>query len=82
MTQHQIGDLEASGIVARNRAVAGSVAVNTPMLSTTANYAGIAALDARLNAISATKYPQSVLDQMTANDKIYAIRLNDDAGTV
>lgn len=82
MTQHQLGDLEASGIVARNRSVAGSVAVNTPMFATTANYASIAALDARLTAINSTIYTQAKLDQMTANDKIYAVRLNDDPGTV
>lgn len=82
MTQHQLGDLEASGIVSRARAVAGSVAVNTGMLATPANYTSIAALDARLIAINATTYTQAQLDKMTANDKIFAIRLNDDPTTV
>jgi hypothetical protein len=82
VTQHQLGDLEASGIVARNRAVAGSVAVNTPMFATTANYASISALDARLIAINAAIYTQAQLDKMTANDKILAVRLNDDPTTV
>lgn len=36
-------------------------------------------LDERLNAISGTTYSQAQLDKMTVNDKIYALRLNDDA---
>jgi hypothetical protein len=82
MTQHQLGDLEADGIVARNRAVAGSVAVNTNMLATPGNYSSIVALDTRLIAINAGYYTQARLDQMTPNDKIYAVRLNDDLGTI
>lgn len=82
MTQHQLGDLAADAVVSKARAVSGSAAVNTGMLTTPANYASIAAMDARLNAISSTIYTQAKLDQMTANDKAYAIRLNDDAGTV
>jgi hypothetical protein len=82
VTQHQLGDLEAAGIVSRARAVAGSVAVNTNMLATPANYSSIAALDARLIAINAGIYTQAQLDKMTANDKIYAIRVNDDLGTI
>lgn len=82
MTQHQLGDLEAAGIVARNRSVAGSVAVNTSMLATPANYTSILALDTRLIAINAAIYTQAQLDKMTANDKIFAVRLNDDLNTV
>ena len=36
-------------------------------------------LDERLNALDGTLYSQANLDKMTVNDKIYAIRLNDDA---
>lgn len=35
-------------------------------------------LDARLNQFSSTTYTQAVLDAMTQNDKIYALRLIDD----
>lgn len=82
MTQHQLGDLESDGITARNRAVAGSVAVNTSILGNSNNYASISALDARLAAINAAFYTQPVLDKMTANDKIYAVRLSDDLNTI
>ncbi len=51
---------------------------DTTPLSTVANYASGSTLDARLTAISATSYSASRLRQMTVNDKIYAIRLNDD----
>lgn len=35
-------------------------------------------LDARLNAIDATLYSQANLDKMTQNDKVYALRVEDD----
>lgn len=82
MAQHQIGSLEADVIVAKNRAVAGSVATSGAVFSTPQNYDSLTNLDTRLNTISSTLYPQSVLDKMTANDKVYATRLNDDAATI
>lgn len=82
MAQHQIGSLDSDAVVAKNRATAGSVATNTPVFTTPANYTSIAAIDARLIAINAAYYTQAQLDKMTANDKIYAIRLNDDAATI
>lgn len=39
-------------------------------------------LDERLNAIDSTLYSQANLDKMTQNDKVYAIRLNDDPGSL
>lgn len=82
MAQHQVGDLEANGIVSKAKATAGSVAVSGSIFATPANYASNTSLDARLTAISGTIYPQSVLDKMTSNDKVLAIRLIDDPGTV
>lgn len=46
------------------------------------NYLDIAAMDARLTAINAGVYTQARLNSMTVNDKLYAIRLNDDAEMV
>ena len=37
------------------------------------------ALDARLNEIDSTLYSQANLDKMTQNDKVYALRVNDDS---
>lgn len=47
-------------------------------LSTVANYASGATLDARLTAISATTYTAQRLRCMNINDKLYAVRVNDD----
>ena len=82
MAQHQVGDLEASGITSRAKAVAGSVATSGNIFATPANYVSNTALDTRLTAISGTIYTQAQLDKMTANDKIYAVRLNDDPTTI
>lgn len=82
MTQHQVGGLDANDIVSKARAVAGSAATNGNIFATPQNYTSIAAMDTRLQAINGTLYTQAILDKMTANDKAYAIRLNDDPGTV
>ena len=79
MAQHQVGNLEPDGFVNKQRSTAGSVADSNGNLATPANYMSLAALDTRLNALG---YSQADLDKMSANDKIYALRLNDDSGTV
>ncbi len=81
MAQHMPGD-QRLPFVDKTRATAGSVADTSSNVATPANYASNAALDARLNAISATTFSQARLDSMTLNDKIYALRLNDDSGTL
>lgn len=80
MAQHQIGN--AQGIVDKKRSTAKSVHKSDGSIATPANYDNMAALDARLTAISATTYTQARLDTMTMNDKIYAVRMNDDANSI
>lgn len=46
------------------------------------NVKDIASMRARLTAINPTSYTTARLDTMTANDMLYAIRLNDDAGAI
>jgi hypothetical protein len=82
MAQHMVGDLEGNGIVSKAKATAGSVGVSGSIYATPANYVSNTALDARLAAISGTIYSQRVLDAMTSNDKVYAVRMNDDLTTV
>lgn len=82
MAQHMIGGLDAGSIVARNRSTAASVAVSTPVYATPGSYASISTLDTRLTAINATFYSQAQLDKMTPNDKVYAVRVNDDSNTI
>lgn len=52
---------------------------NTCPLGTPANYLTESALDTRLTAIG---YSAATLRVMTTNDKIYAVRVNDDAAGI
>jgi hypothetical protein len=54
----------------------------TTSLTTPANLLSESALDARLSTISSTTYTAARLLLMTKNDKIYAVRLNDESGGV
>lgn len=82
MARHMPGD-ERLGFTDRQRAAAvGSAADDASSVATPANYASEAALDARLTAISATSYSADRLAAMTLNDKIYAVRVNDDNNTI
>lgn len=79
---HQLGvtaDVQFTDRKAASRV--GSVASATDGLATEANYASEATLDARLLAMGGM-YTQAVIDRMTQNDKVYAVRLNDDASSV
>lgn len=42
----------------------------------------IAAMRARLTAINATTYSSTQLNRMTYNDMVYALRVNDAAGSI
>lgn len=81
MPQHQPGDPNL-GFVDKTRATAGSVADSSSAVATPANYASETAINARLTAINATLYSAANLDKMTFNDKVYALRLADDSGTL
>ena len=81
MAQHT--QVNAIGVVDKGRAVAKSAAVpGGGNITAPATYASHTDLDTRLTAISATTYTQAVLDKMTLNDKIYAVRLADDADSI
>lgn len=80
MAQHQPGNEQ--GFTDKTKATAGSVADSGASVGTPANYDNNTALDAALTAISATTYSQVNLDKMTRNDKVYALRLNSDSGTI
>ena len=61
------------------RGVHGSQSNPYSTTSVGGNLRDIAALRARLTAISSSTYPAAVLNQMTRNDMIFAIRMNDEA---
>ena len=78
MALAQVAGLDALGFVDKRRTQgATSGSVGTP-----ANYADVGALRSRLNTINSTLYSAANLDKMTANDMVYAVRLNDDAAGI
>lgn len=56
--------------------------VTANVVGTPLNYTGVAVLEARLVAFNGTYYTTARLAQMTENDMIYAVRLNDDLAGV
>lgn len=82
MAVHQIGSMEADSIVAKNRAVAGSVAVFTPVYTTGSNYTSISNTRTRLTAINGAYFTTAQMDKMTANDLVFALRTLDDPLTM
>lgn len=85
MANQRIGN--TVGVAARN---ANSGQQNTNMNGSTTqdgehwdtDYASINALRARLAAIDASFYTSARLDTLTYNDMVYAVRVNDSAGTI
>jgi hypothetical protein len=55
-----------------------SIAQDISEVTNTGTYADIASLDARLQAINSGVYTQARLNTMTLNDKIFAVKSNDD----
>lgn len=51
-------------------------------VATPANYATVASRDARLSAANPTLYSARRLQTMTENDKVFALRLIDDAAGI
>jgi hypothetical protein len=60
----------------------GSAAKPNDELTTPANFVANADLDTRLAAISGTTYTAARLQVMTQNDKHYALRRSDEAGSL
>lgn len=77
MADSQIGAIDL-GLTFRNE----TQGTNAALVATPANYASITALRARLTAINATSYTATRMNQMTVNDLIYAVRLNDDPASI
>lgn len=83
MAQHRVAVQVPVAFIDKRKASAGSTTTGvTSGVATPANYASISALDTRLLAISGTTFPQTRLDQMTMNDKVFALRSLDDAATL
>lgn len=61
------------------RRVAGDTTLRA---ATPLNYVDVGKMRTRLAAISGTTYTTAVLNQMTTNDMVFAIRTNDDAASL
>jgi hypothetical protein len=77
MADAQIGSVDL-GLTFRNE----TQGTNAALVATPANYASISAMKTRLAAINGTSYTTARLNTMTVNDLVYALRLNDDAGSI
>lgn len=82
MAQNMVSGFVDPGFVNKQRVKADSNIGDETDLTTPANYASIDALDARLKVINAAYYTNARLDKMTLNDKVYAVRVADDADTI
>lgn len=77
MADAQIGSIDL-GFTFRNETQGSNVA----LVATPANYASVSAMKTRLAAINGTSYTTARMNTMTVNDLAYALRLNDDAGSI
>lgn len=77
MADAMIGDLDCN--FTDKRATQGN---NAQLLTNPAEFQSVATLKTRLNAISSTSYSAARLATMTVNDMVYAVRLNDEAGSI
>lgn len=78
MAQHNLKNGPVKMGVSKAHVTAGSVAKSTDDMTTPANYQSVGDLDTRLLAIGGY-LTQQYLDGITMNDKIYILKLNDDA---
>lgn len=77
MAQHYVHSSPVKVGISKAHVTAGSTPVSTTDLATPANYQSPGSLDTRLLAIGGI-YTQVYLDSLTLNDKVYALKLNDD----
>lgn len=81
MTRLQVGN--AAGLPARaGKNINGGNDAGAGFATLAANIATVDAARTRLKAISGTTYTDARLDQMTFNDMVYAIRVNDAPGSL
>lgn len=78
MAQHNLKNSPVKIGLSKAHVSEGSVAVSTQDIDTPANYQSVSDLDTRLLAIGGI-YTQAYLDSLTFNDKVYAVKLNDDS---
>lgn len=78
MAQHNLKNSPVKMGLSKAHVIAGSDPKSTQDVTTPANYQSVSDLDTRLLAIGGI-YTQAYLDTLTFNDKVYAVKLNDDS---
>lgn len=78
MAQHNLKNSPVKMGLSKAHVVAGSTPVSGDDVATPVNYQSSADIDTRLLAIGGI-YTQTYLDSLTFNDKVYALKLIDDA---
>lgn len=78
MAQHNLRNSPIKMGLSKAHVIAGSDPKSTDDVTTPANYQSVDDLDTRLLAIGGI-YTQTYLDTLTFNDKVYAVKLNDDS---
>lgn len=79
MAQHNLKNSFVPMGLSKGHVTAGSVAVSGDDVTTPGNYQSVADLDAALAAKGAPYNITGYLDGLTLNDKIYILKLMDDA---
>lgn len=80
MAQHLVGNMQ--GTVDKRRANAGSAAIQTGSVTNAQTYDSPSDIEAALATADAAYYTAARLNRLTLNDKIYALRLANDAAGV
>ena len=80
MANKMVGALDGLGFVNKKR-TGSSVTSEDDLVTAPANYASITDMRAALAAADAALYTSSMLDKMTTNDMVYALRMLVDGGT-
>jgi hypothetical protein len=78
VAQHNLKNSPVKMGLSKAHIIAGSDPKSTQDVTTPANYQSVSDLDTRLLAIGGI-YTQAYLDSLTFNDKVYAVKLNDDS---
>jgi hypothetical protein len=81
MAQHLVQGTGVLSLWPDKRHLANAADANDE-LTTPANFVANSDLDTRLAAISGTTYTAARLQVMTQNDKLYALRRSDEAGSL
>lgn len=80
MANKQIGSLDGLGFVNKQR-TGNNVSAGGSLVADVRSYATVTDLRNALQTFNATYYTSALLDRLTTNDMVYAVRVQIDGGT-